>query len=153
MPSTTGRARLMIGLALPLLLASTGCGRWMEYTPTRIQGQVQDPDLVYKRLVQRSQTMGYTMHRVDPTRRYFAVKAHLDQRGFFSYKKVSYFHVAVRESGVVDVTAQGYHVRHGSRIHRKLCDELNVYLDSLSLEIGPPGPPLAPLPPAVVGQF
>jgi hypothetical protein len=58
----------------------------------------------------------------------------------------------------VDVSAHGAHVRHGTMIHRKLCDELNAYLDALSLEIGPPGPPgpqgpqgppEAPLPPMV----
>lgn len=135
MSPTSRRALLATAAAALLLLAGIGCGRWMDYAPVRLQGQVHDPDVVFRRLMQRATTLGYTPASIDPARRYFSVRAHLDQRRRPS-RRISFFHVAVRRGGAVDVSVNGYHLRHGAKIHRKLCAELTVFLDTLSAEIG-----------------
>jgi hypothetical protein len=126
---------LLAGLAL---VVSMGCGRWMVYAPARMIGQVQDPRVVYQRLVHRAQTMGYCVERADPQRGYFVVRAFLDQRRRCCGRRASFFHVNVYNDGTVDVSANGFHLRDGGTvIHRKLCNELNRFVAALAHEIHP----------------
>lgn len=127
---------LLLALATLLLGMSGGCGRWMDYAPLRLNGQIGDHRLVYQRLLRRSLAMGYQVTAPDPTRSYFMVRAHLDQHNRKAWRMSSYFHVMVHPGGDVDVSVSGFHVRDsGTKIHRRLCNELTLYLDGLSQEL------------------
>ena len=123
---------------LLVIFAAVGCGRWMEYAPTRLQGSVHRPDVVYHRLVRRAAAMGYHL-QTDPARCSFRVLAKLDQHRRYRPRKASWFHVTVQPNGAVDVVAYGAHVRDGNTvIHRKLCRELTSFMDGLTVALGRP---------------
>ena len=125
-------------MLLGATLAITGCGRWMGYAPVRLQGQVQSPQVVYTRLIQRSTAMGYHI-QANPARCSFRVLAKLDQHRRYRPNRASWFHVTVHANGMVDVTAYGAHIRDGGTvIHRKLCSELMAYMDNLTVTLGSP---------------
>jgi hypothetical protein len=130
---------LLMSLSIVILGMVLGCGRWMDYAPVRIKGKIDNPQVVFHRLIRRSQAMGYFVEAVDASRSCFMVRAHLDQHKRRSWSKVSYFHVVVRPNGAVDVSVSGFHMRDGgTRIHHKLCGELTMFLDGLSHELHAP---------------
>lgn len=130
---------LLISLSVVILGMVLGCGRWMDYAPVRIKGKIDNPEVVFHRLIRRSQAMGYYVESVDASRCYFVVRAHLDQRNRRPWLRVSYFHVMVRPDGAVDVSVSGFHLRDGgTRIHHRLCGELTMFLDGLSYELHAP---------------
>lgn len=136
------RTILVLLAALLLVGGLSGCSRWIGYAPVRIQGQAQNPDVVFQRLVRRAQVMGYYI-QADPARRHFRVLAHLDQHKRKAHLRTSFFQVQVQPNGAVDVSAYGVHFRGGgSLIHRRLCAELTQFLDCLAQELDPSRPPV-----------
>jgi hypothetical protein len=114
-----------------------GCGRWMDYAPVRLKGQVNNSGAVYAKAIRRATTMGYYV-QADPAHRSFRVLARLDQHKRRAHLRASYFHVTVQRDGSVDVMAYGRHFRRGGTlIHRKLCNELTYFLNGLAAELGP----------------
>ncbi len=139
--------RALLLLSVPLLLLG-GCGRWMSYSPMRIQGSVRDPGVVYAGIVQRTQSMGYLIECQDPQRLLLCVRARLDQRRL-NNGRANFLQLAVQRDGSVWVSVQGRRLRQGSVIHRKLCQELTAYLDSLVDVLDGRGPVIVP---SVVAQ-
>lgn len=125
-------------VALALTLGITGCGRWMDNTPVRMQGQARNPHVIYHQLIQRAVALGYHV-QADPARCSFRVLARLDQGRRFNPRRASWFNVTVYRNGMVDVVAYGAHVRDGGAvIHRKLCSEYTAFLDNMTYALGAP---------------